>query len=152
MNCHYCQIDFYSEIINYQNNLFPATWKEYHCINENNLYNEEMHCIHCNKLLFIKNNKLFCKKCKEMFDPKIIIWTCIFCNQDFKSDIKIYNPLEFKEIEIANRDAILYKKVVKPNYLPCNCISKYDIDNYNFVHEQNGQCKGLLYYSFINNK
>ena len=152
MNCHYCQIDFYSEIINYQNNLFPATWKEYHCINENNLYNEEMHCIHCNKLLFIKNNKLFCKKCKEMFDPKIIIWTCIFCNQDFKSDIKIYNPLEFKEIEIAKRDAILYKKVVKPNYLPCNCISKYDIDNYNFVHEQNGQCKGLLYYSFINNK
>ena len=152
MNCHYCQIDFYSEIINCQNNIFPATWKEYHCINDNNLTNEQMHCINCNKLLFIKNNKLFCKKCRELFDPKTIIWTCIICNQDFKSDIKIYNPLEFKEIEIAKRDAILYKKIAKPNYLPCNCISKYDIDNYNFVHEKNGQCKGLLYYSFINNK
>ena len=152
MNCHYCQIDFYSEIINYQTNLFPATWKEYHCNNKNILTNEQMHCINCNKLLYIKNNKLYCKKCREIFDPKSIIWTCIICNQDFKSDIKIYNPLEFKEIEIAKRDAVLYKKVVKPNYLPCNCISKYDIDNYSFVHEQNGKCKGLLYYSYINNK
>ena len=152
MNCHYCQIDFYSEIIVFPNNLFPATWKEYHCNNENILVNEQMHCINCNKLLYIKNNKLFCKNCKEAFSPNSIIWTCKICNKDFKSEIKIYNPLEFKEIEIAKRDANLYKKLAKPNTLPCNCISKYEIDNYTFVHEQNGNCKGLLFYSYINNK
>ena len=62
MNCHYCQINFYSEIIIFPNNLFPATWKEYHCNNENIIINEQMHCINCNHLLNIKNNnKLYCK-------------------------------------------------------------------------------------------
>ena len=152
MSCHYCQINFYSEIINFQNNLFPATWKEYHCHNENILNNEQMHCINCNGLLYIQNIKLYCKNCKKIFDPQEIIWTCKICNKDFKSEIKIYNPFEFKEIELAKRDAILYKKVAKPNYLPCNCISKYDIDNYEFCHEPKGQCKGLLLYSYINEK
>ena len=152
MNCHYCQINFYSEIIIFPNNLFPATWKEYHCNNENMLINEQMHCINCNHFLYIKNNnKLYCKNCKDVFDPMSIIWTCKECEKEFKSEIKIYNPLEFKEIELAKRDAYLYKKIAKPNYLPCNCLSKYDIDNYNFVHEQHGKCKGLLFYSFINN-
>ena len=152
MNCHYCQIDFYSEIINISNNLFSVTWKDYHCNNENILINEQMHCIICNNLLYIKNNKLFCKNCKEFFDPKTIIWTCKVCNKDFKSDIKIFNPLEFKEIELAKRDAILYKKVSKPNNLPCNCISRCEIDNYNFIHEQDGKCQGLMFYSYVNNK
>ena len=152
MNCHYCQINFYSEIINFPSNLFPATWKQYHCNDENILINEQMHCINCKNLLYIKNTKLYCKYCKEIYEPYSIIWTCKVCNKEFKSEIKIYNPLEFKEIEVAKRDANLYKKVAKPNYLPCNCISKYDIDNYNFVHELNGNCKGMLFYSYINNK
>ena len=152
MNCHYCQINFYSEMINFQNNLFPATWKEYHCNSEDFLINEQMHCINCNHLLYIKNTKLYCKFCKEIYDPDSIIWTCKICNKEFKSEIKIYNPLEFKEIEMAIRDANLYKKISKPNYLPCNCVSKNEIDNYNFIHEKNGKCKGLLFYSYINNK
>ncbi len=152
MNCHYCQINFYSEIIYNINSLFTVTWKEYHCNDENLLINEQMHCIICNNLLYIKNNKLFCKICKQLFDPKAIIWTCKICNKDFKSEIKIYNPFEFKEIELAKRDAILYKKVSKPNYLPCNCLSRCEIDNYNFIHEPNGKCKGLMLYSYINNK
>ena len=152
MNCHYCQIDFYSEIVNYPNNLYPATWKNYHCNNDNTLINEQMHCIICKKTLFIKNNKLFCNNCQKFFDSDIIIWTCKICNKDFKSDIKIFNPLEFKEIELAKRDAFLYKKVSKPNYLPCNCICKNEIDKFDFVHELNGKCKGLLYYSYINEK
>ena len=152
MNCHYCQINFYSEMINFPNNLFPATWKKYHCNNENFLINEQMHCINCNHLLYIKNTKLYCKDCKETYDTDSIIWTCKICNKEFKSEIKIYNPLEFKEIEMAKREANLYKKVSKPNYLPCNCVSKNEIDNYNFIHERNGKCKGLLFYSYINNK
>ena len=152
MNCHYCQINFYSEIIYNINSLFTVTWKEYHCNDENILINEQMHCIICNNLLYIKNNKLFCKICKQFFDPKAIIWTCKICNKDFKSDIKIFNPFEFKEIELAKRDAILYQKVSKPNYLPCNCLNQSEINNYNFTHENNGKCKGLMLYSYINNK
>ena len=94
MNCHYCQINFYSEIIFFPNNLFPATWKEYHCNNENILINEQMHCINCNHFLYIKNNnKLYCKNCKDVFDPMSVIWTCKEWDKKFKSEIKIYNPL-----------------------------------------------------------
>ena len=51
MNCHYCQVDFYSEIIDIKNHLFLATWKKYHCNNDQLLINEQMHCIFCNNLL-----------------------------------------------------------------------------------------------------
>ena len=64
MNCHYCQVDFYSEIIDIKNHLFLATWKKYHCNNDQLLINEQMHCIICNNLLYIRNNKLYCKICK----------------------------------------------------------------------------------------
>ena len=152
MNCHYCQIDFYSEVKNIKNNLFYATWKKYHCNNDKLLINEKMHCIICNNLLYIKNNKLFCKICKEYFDPDEIIWTCKVCNTEFKSDIKIFNPYEFKEIEIIKKEAFLYKKISKPNYLPCNCVSKNNINNTNFYHEPDGNCKGFMYYCYVNNK
>ena len=152
MNCHYCQIDFYSEVINIKNNLFLATWKKYHCNNDELLINEEMHCIICNNLFFIKNNKLYCKNCKEYFEPEDIVWNCKICNTEFRSDIKIYNPYEFKEIELIRKDAFLYKKTSKPNYLPCKCISNIDLNNFNFYHEPDGKCKGVMYYCYINNK
>ena len=152
MNCHYCQIDFYSEVINIKNNLFYATWKKYHCNNDKLLINEKMHCIICNNLLYIKNNKLFCKICKEYFDPEEIVWTCKVCKTEFKSDIKIFNPYEFKEIEIIKKEAFLYKKISKPNYTPCNCIYKNNISNTNFYHESDGNCKGFMYYCYVNNK
>ena len=152
MNCHYCQIDFYSEVINNKNNLFLSTWKKYHCNNDTLLINEQMHCILCNNLLYIKNNKLFCKICKEYFDPDDIMWTCKVCQTEFKSDIKIYNPYEFKELELAKKNAFLYKKISKPSYLPCNCISNEKIKNINFPHEPDGKCRGDLFYSLVNNK
>ena len=152
MNCHYCQIDFYSEVININNNLFSATWKNYHCNNDQLLINEQMHCIMCNNLLFIRNNKLYCQICKEYFDPEDFVWTCKVCGTEFKSDIKIYNPYEFKEIELIKQNAFLYKKISKPNYLPCNCISNNNFNNVNFFHEPDGKCKGVMYYCFINNK
>ena len=152
MNCHYCQIDFYSEVINNKNNLFLSTWKKYHCNNDTLLINEQMHCILCNNLLYIKNNKLFCKICKEYFDPDDIMWTCKVCQTEFKSDIKIYNLYEFKEIELAKKNAFLYKKISKPSYLPCNCISNEKIKNINFPHEPDGKCRGDLFYSLVNNK
>ena len=154
MNCHYCQINFYSEVINIKNYLFSATWKKYHCNNEHLLINEQMHCILCNNLLYIKNNKLFCKICKEYFDPEDIVWTCKICNTEFKSDIKIYNPYEFKEIEIAIKEAFLYKKISNPYSIPCNCISNNNNKNNSniFYHEPDGNCKGVMYYSYVNDK
>ena len=152
MNCHYCQIDFYSEVINNKNNLFFATWKKYHCNNDQLLINEQMHCIICNNLLYIKNNKLYCKTCKEFFEPEDIVWSCKICSTEFKSDIKIYNPYEFKEIELIKKNAFLYKKISKPSYLPCNCIDKNNLYNINFCHEPDGKCKGIMYYCYINNK
>ena len=151
MNCHYCQIDFYSEIIS-NNNLFLSTWKKYHCNNDKLLINEQMHCILCNNLLYIKNNKLFCKICEEYFAPEDIMWTCKICKTEFKSDIKIYNPYEYKEIELAKKEAFLYKKISKPSYLPCNCISNEKIKNFIFSHEPIGKCKGDMYYCLVNNK
>ena len=152
MNCHYCQINFYSEAINNKNILFPATWKKYHCNNERLLINEQMHCIFCNNLLYIRNNKLFCKNCKEYFNPEDIIWTCKICHAEFKSDIKIYNPYEFKEKEIVKKNAFLYKKITSPKYLPCNCLNNNNLIDINFCHEPGGKCKGVMYYCFFNNK
>ena len=153
INCHYCQVNFYSEVIdNAKNKLFIATWKKYHCNNNNLLINEQMHCVVCDDLLYINNNRLYCKKCAQYFDPEGIIWTCKICNIKFKSDIKIYNPYEFKEIIVAKKYAFLFKKISKPSYLPCNCIPRNDIQNYNFHHESNIKCKGVLYYHSINNK
>ena len=152
MNCHYCQVDFYSEIIDIKNHLFLATWKKYHCNNDQLLINEQMHCIICNNLLYIRNNKLYCKICKEYFDPEDIVWTCKICGTEFKSDIKIYNPYEFKEIELIKKNAFLYKKISKPNYLPCNCFDNNNLNNVIFCHEPDGKCKGVMYYCYINNK
>ena len=152
MNCHYCQIDFYSEVITNKNNLFFATWKKYHCNNDQLLINEQMHCTICNNLLYIRNNKLYCKICKEFFEPEDIVWTCKICSTEFKSDIKIYNPYEFIEIELIKKNAFLYKKISKPSYLPCNCIDVNNLININFCHEPDGKCKGILYYCYINNK
>ena len=153
MNCHYCQIDFYSEVINNKSNLFLATWKKYHCNNDKLLINEQMHCIFCNNLLYIRNNKLFCKICKEYFNPEDIIWTCKICYTEFKSDIKIYNPYEFKEIELIKKIAFLYKKITIPKHLPCNCMNNTsNLIDIKFCHEPDGKCKGVMYYCFFNNK
>ena len=128
---------------NEKNFLEPATWEEYHC--KNPVINEQMSCVKCGELFFLKNNKiLFCKKCKLEVDPLMILWTCKICKQEFKSEAKKYNPLEFKEEENAIKEAFLYKIIVKPNELPCRCFKNIDLKNTNFYH--NKKCKGLLYF------
>ena len=146
MFCPYCQKSFYSKLTEYDNDeiIYPATWEKYHC--EKMHLNEQMSCINCGNLLWIKNNKLFCKNCKKCTKPKDIIWKCAICDEEFKSDVKIYNPLEFKSIEIAIRDALIYKKIVKPIDMPCNCLDQKEIDVFDFCHKENNLCNGVLYY------
>ena len=158
MICCLCYSFFYSELISKsikKNNCYLATWSKYHCKNINN---EKMSCIKCGEDFWLRNNKLFCKKCKFEIEPNNIIWTCLICNTDFNSDAKIFNPLEFKEAQLILKNALIYKKIVKPTELPCKCISnKNQIDQMNFYHKIKNnigkkECKGLLYYYEINNK
>ena len=158
MICCFCYTFYYSEIIseNVKNkNCYLATWSKYHCKNINN---EKMSCIKCGEDFYLRNNKLFCKKCKFEIEPNNIIWTCLICNSDFNSNAKIYNPLEFKEAQLILKNALLYKKIVKPIELPCKCITnETQIEQMNFYHKiknniNKKECKGLLYFYEINNK
>ena len=58
--------------------------------------------------------------------------------------------MEFKETQLILKEALIYKKIVKPVEIPCKCVSNENIGQINFYHKKD--CKGLLYYSVINNK
>ena len=149
--CPFSHKKYYSKIIKEEDKiLVPATWEEYHC--KNPIINEQMSCIKCDDKFWIKKNKLFCKNCKYEIDQLSVIWTCRICKKDFKSKAKKYNPLEYKEIENAIKEARIHKKMAKPNEIPCKCIKSYDIKNYNFSHKSNGHCKGVLYYGQLKNE
>ena len=149
--CPFSHTAYHSKIIKEEEkNLVPATWEEYHC--KNPIINEQMSCIKCGDKFWIKNDKLFCKKCKTEVNQLSIIWTCIICKKDFKSRAKAYNPLEYKEVENAIKEARLFKKIAKPRELPCKCLKNSDIKNYEFCHKTNGQCKGVLYYGKLKNE
>ena len=151
MYCPYCQMKFYSYLIEKnKNNIYPATWKKYHC--EEYMNNEQMTCIRCENKLWVKDDILICKNCNLEVKPEDIIWTCIICKKEFKSKVKIYNELEFKEINYEIKNALLYKKIVKPNELPCKCLSINQINNIDFNHKSSDGCKGILYYGSIDNK
>ena len=151
MYCPYCQIKFYSySIEKNKNNIYPATWKKYHC--EEYMNNEQMACIRCEEKLWVKDDILICKNCNLEVKPDEIIWTCVICKKEFKSQVKIYNELEFKEIQYEIKNSLLYKKIAKPYELPCKCLSESQINNIDFTHKPNGSCKGILYYGTVNNR
>ena len=144
--CPFNHKTYYSKIIAEDEKSYePATWSEYHC--KNPIINEQMSCIRCGDKFWIKKNKLFCKNCKFEVDPLLILWTCTICKKEFRSKVKKYNPLEYKDVENAIREAFLYKKIAKPKEVPCKCIKSNDIKNFNFCHKANGLCKGILYCS-----
>ena len=145
--CPFAQKPYVFKILDHEskngkNELEPATWEEYHC--KNKIINEQMSCVNCGNLLFLKGKNLFCKNCKLDVDPLMIVWTCNICNKEFKSKAKKYNPLEFQEEEKSIKEAFIYKIIVKPNELPCKCISYKEMKNRNFYH--NKKCKGLMYF------
>ena len=153
MYCSHCNKNYFSGI--YENNnminneiLYPATWEKYHC---NIIKNEQMSCIQCDEKFWLKKNKLFCKKCKIEIYPLDIFWTCTICQKDFKSKAKIYNPLEYKKIKLKIRDAMLYKKVVKPRIIPCKCVKEEEIQKIDFFHKIKEGCFGVMYYTQLGN-
>ena len=147
----YKKIDVNGIIMN--KDIYLATWKNYHC---GLINNEIMKCINCKNYFYynIKTNKLICqnKKCKFTSNPKNIIWTCSKCLKDFTSEVKPFNPYEYKIFKKQLYYIILSKNKAKPkNSIRClNCKNIINKDIYTFYH--NDKCKGELYQGKIFNK
>ena len=147
--CFSSKEEFYSKLIDKKekDNYQIATWKKYHC---NIIINDAMKCQICNENLYFLSeiNQLFCINCNSNFDPKTLIWNCIKCKKDFIAEVKIFNPLEYKNMKICVKDTILNKKKAKPKTLDCGC--NYEIKNIKFFHKSS--CNGELYLGELNNK
>ena len=146
--CKPCSTEFYSSVVNSNNEteIHPATWENYHC---GSVYNEQMRCLKCTNLLYQRNsdNLLVCLKCNFTSDPKKIVWICNFCKKEFQTGAKIYNPLEFKCIKLAIKDALINKKVGVPENVPCCGEKVYSL---NFLHKKS--CTGELYVGELSGK
>ena len=147
-HCNSTDIDFYSKILdnNLNKNKLPfATWKRYHC---NAVINDTMKCNKCKEnLLYDKeSNLIICSKCQICQNPKNLKWNCLICHKDFVSDVKEYNPLEFKNMKICVKDALVNKIKAKPDKLLCGC--NIDIKKIKFFHKLT--CKGDIYLGEMN--
>ena len=143
--------DFYSKLIDNTNteNYHLATWKKYHC---NIIINDVMKCQKCHENLYYLpiENHLFCKKCNHEFEPNLYTWKCIKCKKDFIAEVKIFNPLEYKNMKISIKEAILNKRRAKPDYLGCGCEINNDARKLKFYHKSS--CLGDLYIGELNKK
>ena len=147
MYCQNCNIEFYSSLTTLSDKIYPpATWEKYHC---NILICEQMSCIKCGEKFFLKNTDLYCKKCKFTINPMDILWKCVVCKKEFQSYAKIFNPLEFKVTNLAIKNALLDKKIIKPIKMGCNCYLKDEINQITFYH--NFECDGILYHGIVSN-
>ena len=148
--CTYCKVEYFSCVLpkNSDPNILPATWEKYHC---GNMINETMKCVKCQNILYYNLNEryLVClnKKCNFRAKPESIIWNCVFCKKEFKSDAKIYNPMEMFMIKRAIRKALLFKEPSFPSELPC---CKVNPEELVFYHKD--ECKGELYRGNLNRK
>ena len=150
--CNLTGEDFYSKIIDKENNDNKsnlnqlATWKHYHC---NAVINDKMKCQTCNnKLYFLSSTKVLCKSCNKELNPLDIKYKCIVCKENFSSEAKVFNPLEYKALKICIKEAIISKIKAKPNKLGCGC--DLNINKIKFIHRKN--CKGELFLGELNNK
>ena len=148
--CYNCKIEYYSCILPKDSNIniLPATWEKYHC---GGMINETMKCIKCQNVLYFNLNEryLVClnKSCKFRARPESMIWNCIFCKKEFKSNAKIYNPMEMFKIKRAIRKAFLFKEPAYPSELPC---CKSSPEQLFFYHKD--ECKGQLFKGILNKK
>jgi ribosomal protein L37AE/L43A len=137
MYCSFCSVSYYS-FVDTCGDLLPATWDKYHC---KAIVNQQMICCDCNSPMFTNENKdlLICKKCNTQTPPKDIQWLCFVCKKQFNSNVKIYNPMEYKMIKKTIKEALLHKELAKPEYTSC-CVEE-SITPY--FHKK--ECPGILY-------
>lgn len=157
--CDFCSVDFYTTvntrigittkpITNHDSNnniekYQPATWEKYHC---NIVFNDQMRCIECKEklVLDIPNNKILCLNCGFNSDPLDILWRCMVCSSEFKSNAKIYNPLEYKTIKNTIKNALIEKEYARPLIFACT----HDKAVEKFNHKSD--CDGILYIGYYN--
>ena len=146
MICTPCNYEYFSSVLkeNEDSNIALATWEKYHC--GGTLQDQVMKCIKCKKELYINltTNKLFCKNCKFESKPNSILWKCYFCSQEFRSKVKVYNPIEFDNMKKAINNALIMKIKANSKILPC---CKKDTKGLTFYHKE--ECKGILYKGFL---
>ena len=153
MCCPSCKCDYYSSKLedNENENILPATWKDYHC--KPIIVNEMMKCVKCENILHINliTKKLVClnKKCNFSSNPQSIVWKCKICKKDFRSSAKVFNPLEIKILQKEVWRSLIYKKLALPQKLFC-CFEKEKKENIKYFHDR--KCKGDLYKGEMNGK
>ena len=151
--CSFCKCEYCSSKLdeNENENVLPATWKEYHC--KPILVNEMMKCIKCDKILYINlvTKKLVClnKKCNFSSNPHSIIWKCKMCKKEFRSSVKVFNPLEIRILQNEVWKCLIYKNNALPNKIYC-CTENEKSKNIKYYHDK--KCKGQLYKWNINGK
>ena len=148
--CNYCKLEYYSCTLSKDDNpnILPATWEKYHC---GGIINNTMKCIKCQNIFYLnlKENYLVClnKNCNFKAKPESIIWNCAICKKDFKSNAKIYNPLETDYIKKAINKTLFFQKKAYPTELPC---CKGNINDLTFYHKED--CNGELYIGNLSDK
>ena len=148
LKCFHTGKIFYSKLINNNDctkEICYATWKKYHC---NAIINDTMKCHKCkNSFIYNKEkNILICKNCELELNASKIRFKCLICKKEFTSEVKIYNPLEYKILKISVKDALIKKDLAFPNYMACKC--DINIKNTQFFHKSS--CNGILYFGNIN--
>ena len=148
--CFHCDEEYYSQILakNQDTDLFPATWKKYHCPQ---LINNKMSCIKCKCPFYLnmKTGLLNCinKNCQFVSKQRRILWTCNNCKKDFYSEAKVYNPLEREIIQKIINQTLLLKHRAHPNKMACCQLNVFFTE---FYHKKN--CRGILYLGEINDE
>ena len=154
--CEKCNLSYYTNILTPKEisaanpHLLRAALVNNHC---NNIADGKLICIKCNiscLYLNMNTNLLECinPNCDFKSNSNDIDWICITCKQKFKSEAKVYNPLDRKILRKEVLYALCIKIKAKPTKLPC-CIKK-NISMMDFFHKK--ECNGILYIGEYNNK
>ena len=151
--CPSCKYEYITSKLeeNEKENLFPATWKEYHC--QPIIVNEIMKCIKCENILYINlsTKKLVClnRKCNFTSSPQNIIWKCKICKKDFRSSAKVFSPLESKLLQNEVCKSLLYKQPALPKKIFC-CKEVEKNKNIKYYHDE--KCQGELYKGYLDGR
>ena len=152
--CEFCNTSYLCcvQIKDEEDNYLPATLNPPHC---ESFVNEELLCEKCKNVLYIdiKNNNLKCgnKRCNycvSIENNNKISFKCKICNNNFISNVKIYNQVEVLYFKKIINKALLYKKKAYPGKL--SCCSEIKEKRTDFFHKKD--CRGKLYFIEYNQK
>ena len=143
-HCCYCKENYICSILTPSENkdYFLATYSSPHC---ESFINKTIPCKLCKEklYLYISDKKVKCLKCSYTIDLNIrngLEWQCSKCNENFISNVKIFNPSESYILTKILKKALLLKIKARPNFMNC---CNLDISSTTFYHKKD--CNGILY-------